>query len=145
VKKRTDADLVIIQKWICLLCRFSNRTHHVADILPIIKGLFGICTALENEYNAVLVSMLHQIQKHGLRDVALRSIPQHASSLSTFVLPLAFSAVLAGLESAFKWESRSGELRVLAANGQSTARPVDSQGHKEGESAEGLEWLIAEK
>jgi hypothetical protein len=40
-------------------------------------------------------------------------------------------AVVAGLEAAFKWETRSVELRILAASGQSTTRLVDTQWRKE--------------
>ena len=40
-------------------------------------------------------------------------------------------ATLAGLEVAFKFESRSAELKVLAATCQSTIRQVDSQWQKE--------------
>lgn len=36
-------------------------------------------------------------------------------------------AVIAGLEAAFKWESRGADLKTLAATCQATARSVDSQ------------------
>ena len=40
-------------------------------------------------------------------------------------------ATVAGLEAAFKFESKSAELKVLAATCQSTVRQVDSQWQKE--------------
>jgi hypothetical protein len=40
-------------------------------------------------------------------------------------------AVVAGLEAAFKWESRAADLRTLAAICQSTVRLVDSQWQKD--------------
>jgi hypothetical protein len=52
-------------------------------------------------------------------------------------------AVLAGLEAAFRWESRGAELKSLSAACQATVRSVDSQWHKEVGSAEGPERVRA--
>lgn len=52
-------------------------------------------------------------------------------------------AVLAGLEAAFKWESRGADLKTLGAACQATVRSVDSQWHKEVGPAEGADRVRA--
>jgi hypothetical protein len=48
-------------------------------------------------------------------------------------------AVVAGLEAAFKWETRGAELTALAARCQAAIRSVDSQWHRQVGSATGDE------
>ena len=56
-----------------------------------------------------------------------------ANSINVIIYTIAglLVATIAGLEVAFKFESRSAELKVLAATCQSTIRQVDSQWQKE--------------
>ena len=69
--------------------------------------------------------------------------PDHIAIIILYTLMGLIIAVIAGLEAAFKWETRAAELRTLAAICQSTLRTVDSQWQKEIGTTSGEEKIAA--
>jgi hypothetical protein len=66
------------------------------------------------------------------RETANQIISSESSAIiAVYALFGLVIAVVAGLEAAFKWETRSAELRILAAACWSTVRTVDTQWQRE--------------
>ena len=105
----------------------QSELHKVADIIAKAAGRQGRRAAIAK----VLVIILGAFA--ATKSAADQVLGVRYSAVSTVLYTLVgvLIASIAGIEAAFKSESRSAELKIVAATCQSTIRQVDSQWQKE--------------
>ena len=104
----------------------QQELHKAADILAKAAREVGKRSAITK---VILISLGAFSATKGATDQIIGA----SNKLNIIIYTVAglLVATIAGLEAAFKFESRSTELKLLAASCQSTIRQVDSQWQKE--------------